>query len=194
MTSEFYGEFQKMVDEFKSAEKAIRAVQDEFAREVSGNTFKRLPTSRSLSRAPSRGNTLKRLPVSRSLSRAPSRQLIKPVNGRITSDFGSRFSGRRHTGIDIAARSGQPIISAADGTVRFSGWRLGYGRTIIVQHAQGLKTLYAHNSRNLVRKGEKVRQGQAIALVGSTGRSTGPHLHFEVRNKLGPQNPLNYLS
>ena len=194
MISEFYGEFQKMVDEFKSAEKAIRAVQDEFAREVSGNTFKRLPISRSLSRAPSRGNTLKRPPVSRSLSRAPSRQLIKPVNGRITSDFGSRFSGRRHTGIDIAARSGQPILSAADGTVMFSGWRSGYGRTIIVQHDRGLKTLYAHNSRNLVRKGEKVRQGQAIALVGSTGRSTGPHLHFEVRNGLGPQNPLNYLS
>ena len=76
----------------------------------------------------------------------------------------------------------------------FSGWRSGYGRTIIVQHDRGLKTLYAHNSRNLVRKGEKVRQGQAIALVGSTGRSTGPHLHFEVRNGLGPQNPLNYLS
>jgi murein DD-endopeptidase MepM/ murein hydrolase activator NlpD len=147
-----------------------------------------------MSRAPSRGNKFKRPPISRSMSHAPSRQLIKPLNGRITSDFGSRLSGRRHMGIDIAARSGQPIISAADGTVRFSGWRSGYGNTIIVQHAQGLKTLYAHNSRNLVRKGEKVRQGQVIALVGSTGRSTGPHLHFEVRNGSGPQNPLSYLS
>jgi murein DD-endopeptidase MepM/ murein hydrolase activator NlpD len=122
MTSEFYGEFQKMVDEFNSAEKSIRAAQDEFAREISGNKFIRLP-------------------ISRSMSRAPSRQLIKPLNGRITSDFGSRLSGRRHMGIDIAGRSGQPIISAADGTVRFSGWRSGYGNTIIVQHAQGLKTL-----------------------------------------------------
>ena len=87
----------------------------------------------------------------------------------------------------------EPILSAADGTVVFSGWRSGYGRTIVIQHNRRLKTVYAHNSRNLVRKGEKVRQGQVIALVGSSGRSTGPHLHFEVRNGSGPQNPLNYI-
>jgi murein DD-endopeptidase MepM/ murein hydrolase activator NlpD len=194
MTSEFNVEFQKMVNEFKSAEKAIRAAQDEFAREVSGNNFKRISISRSLPRTPSRESKFKRPLISRSLARTRSRKLIKPVNGRITSNFGLRFGGRRHMGIDIAARSGKHIISAADGTVRFSGWRSGYGRTVIIQHAQGLKTLYAHNSRNLVSKGDKVRQGQVIALVGSTGRSTGPHLHFEVRSGSVPQNPLNYFS
>ena len=132
-------------------------------------------------------------PVSYPLSRAPYRQLISPISGRITSYFGLRH-GRKHEGIDIAARSGQPIVSAADGTVVFSGWRSGYGRMVIVQHNRRLKTVYAHNSRNLVRRGEKVRQGQVIALVGNTGRSTGPHLHFEVRHGSSPQNPLNYIS
>jgi len=181
METEFHNNFQKMVGTFKSAGETLRAVQkrnknvmDKFSRKISGNVFKQEPISHSVSRPP------------------PSRRLIRPINGRITSYFGSRY-GRKHDGIDIAARSGQPILSAADGTVVFSGWRSGYGRTIVIQHNRRLKTVYAHNSRNLVRKGEKVRQGQVIALVGSSGRSTGPHLHFEVRNGSGPQNPLNYI-
>ena len=138
-----------------------------------------------------------RIPRERSLPRPetkrPARGLIWPLSGRITSVYGWR-RGRHHDGIDIAARLGKPIVSAANGTVVFSGWRSGYGRMVVIQHNRWLKTIYAHTSSNFVRKGEKVTQGQVIALVGNTGRSTGPHLHFEVRNALGAQNPMNYLA
>ena len=123
----------------------------------------------------------------------PQRGMVWPLSGRITSMYGWR-RGRHHDGVDIAAHMGKPIVAAANGTVFFSGWRSGYGRMVVIQHNRWLKTIYAHTSDNFVRKGEKVTQGQVIALVGNTGRSTGPHLHFEVRNALGAQNPMNYLA
>ncbi len=113
--------------------------------------------------------------------------------GAVTSTFGRR-NGRHHDGIDIGAPRGTPIRAAADGKVVFSGWGpTGYGLMVIIKHPNHLTTLYAHNSKNWVRKNAQVKKGQRIASVGSTGRSTGPHLHFEVRNDTHPKNPLIYL-
>ena len=121
-----------------------------------------------------------------------------PCAGRLTSGFGWRkdpFTGRRmfHGGIDIAARRGTPIEAAAGGTVVFSGWRRGYGRIVVIDHGDGLKTRYAHNSRNLVAKGDSVGKGQKIALVGKSGRTTGPHVHFEVERKGEKIDPSLFL-
>ena len=119
---------------------------------------------------------------------------IWPAKGPLTSRFGMR-NGRKHEGIDIAAPQGTPIHSAADGKVVFSGWGpTGYGKMVIIKHKHHLTTLYAHNSKLLVKKGSRVKQGQKISLMGSTGRSTGPHLHFEVRNDTPPKDPIKYLS
>ena len=119
--------------------------------------------------------------------------LIWPTKGTLTSSFGKR-NGRKHEGIDIAAPKGTPIYSAADGEVVFSGWGpTGYGKMVIIKHQHHLTTVYAHNSKILVKKGVRVKQGQKISLMGSTGRSTGPHLHFEVRNNTEPKNPIKYL-
>ena len=119
--------------------------------------------------------------------------LIWPVKGQLTSRFGNR-SGRHHDGIDIGARRGTSIVAAAEGKVMFAGWGpTGYGLMIIIKHKNDLTTVYAHNSHIHVHKNQMVKQGRRIASVGSTGRSTGPHLHFEVRNDSLPMNPLNYL-
>lgn len=99
-----------------------------------------------------------------------------------------------HTGVDIDNRTpNTPIYAAAAGTVEFSGWLGGYGNLVIVNHGNGLSTYYAHNRQNHVTKGQSVTKGQAVATMGSTGRSTGPHLHFEVRKNGIPQNPLAYF-
>ena len=118
---------------------------------------------------------------------------IWPVQGQLTSKFGNR-NGRHHDGIDIGARKGAPIVSAADGKVMFSGWGpTGYGLMVIIKHKNNLTTVYAHNSHIHVHKNQVVKQRQKIASVGSTGRSSGPHLHFEVRNDSHAYNPLQYL-
>ncbi|MDQ6956959.1 MAG: M23 family metallopeptidase [Mariprofundaceae bacterium] len=116
-----------------------------------------------------------------------------PVKGVLTSRFGRRGS-RMHDGIDIGAKEGTPVHAAAAGEVVYSDHRLsGYGRLIIIRHRHDLFTAYAHNQRNLVRKGDKVKTGDVIARVGHTGRATGPHLHFEVRRGPTPVDPLSYL-
>jgi murein DD-endopeptidase MepM/ murein hydrolase activator NlpD len=120
------------------------------------------------------------------------------VGGVVTSKFGYRrhpITGRRsmHKGIDIAAKHGTDIVAMADGIVIFSGWKGGYGKIVEVRHANGLETRYAHNSANLVNEGDMVRKGQVIAKLGSTGRSTGPHIHFEVRRNGEAVNPMQYL-
>ncbi|MBK1648517.1 M23 family metallopeptidase [Rhabdochromatium marinum] len=119
--------------------------------------------------------------------------------GVITSGFGYRrhpITGRRslHNGIDIAAKSGSPIVAMADGLVVFSGRKQGYGNIVEIRHGNGLETWYAHNKRNLVKEGDLVKRGQQIAALGSTGRSTGPHVHFEVRKHGKPVNPKAYLN
>ena len=109
-----------------------------------------------------------------------------PVRGRLTSDFGWRthpISGHRHhhDGIDIAAETGTRIDAARSGVVQFAGQARGYGNLVIIDHGDGLTSRYAHCEELSVVEGEQVRAGQAVATVGSTGRSTGPHLHFELR-------------
>jgi murein DD-endopeptidase MepM/ murein hydrolase activator NlpD len=103
-----------------------------------------------------------------------------PAKGPVTSGFGGR-GGKSHRGIDISGRYGTAVRAAAAGTVLFSERKRGYGRVVILKHAGGYETVYAHNQDNFVLEGARVRQGQVIADMGSTGKSTGPHLHFEVR-------------
>jgi murein DD-endopeptidase MepM/ murein hydrolase activator NlpD len=111
-----------------------------------------------------------------------------------SSGYGWRW-GRMHKGIDIANNVGTPIVAAKDGVVSFSGWHSGgYGYLVTISHDDGSRSLYAHNSRLLVQPGDPVRQGDQIALMGSTGRSTGPHLHFEIHPAgRGAANPLQFL-
>jgi len=118
--------------------------------------------------------------------------LIWPINGPVTSGFGMRW-GRMHEGIDIAAAIGTPVHAAADGTVIYASWMTGYGNLVVVDHGNGLATAYAHASALVVRVGQAVSQGQTVSLVGSTGNSTGPHLHFEVRVNGVAVDPLLYL-
>lgn len=117
---------------------------------------------------------------------------IWPVNGAVVSGFGMRW-GRLHEGIDITAPTGTPIWAAAAGTVIHAGWLGGYGNLVVVDHGNGLATAYAHSSAILVAVGQQVAQGETIALVGSTGNSSGPHLHFEVRVNGVAVDPLLYL-
>lgn len=115
-----------------------------------------------------------------------------PLKGVLYGRFGKR-GARNHDGIDIAAPHGTAVTAAADGEVLFVGVQSGYGKVVILRHDGGLVTVYAHNSEILVREGARVRQGQPVAKVGQTGRTTGPHLHFEVRDGVKPRNPLLYL-
>ena len=119
---------------------------------------------------------------------------VMPAEGELSSGYGWRW-GRMHDGIDIANYIGTKILAAADGEVIFAGWSGGYGYLIEIRHEDGAKTLYAHNSQILVSVGQNVKQSQIIALMGSTGHTTGPHLHFEIINPSGvtldPENLLN---
>lgn len=121
--------------------------------------------------------------------------LIRPVSGTITSRFGASSSMRKssHTGLDIATSTGTPIVAAAAGTVTFSGYKGSYGNMIVISHGNGVQTYYGHCSKLYVSAGTTVSQGQTIAAVGSTGNSTGPHLHLEVRINGVAYNPQNYV-
>ena len=134
----------------------------------------------------------------RKVAKAPAREgkekfLLWPVRGRLSSPFGLRW-GSKHEGIDIAAASGTKIRAAASGKVIYSDNKMRYyGNVIIIKHRGGYFTVYAHNSANLVQAGTLVKQGQVIAEVGQSGRASGPHLHFEIRQGERPVNPLLYL-
>ena len=121
--------------------------------------------------------------------------LVRPVSGIISSRFGVRSSIRSsaHTGLDIATSTGTPVAAAASGTVTFSGWKGSYGYLIVITHSNGVQTYYGHCSKLYYQAGASVSQGQVIAAVGSTGNSTGPHLHFEIRVNGVAYNPQNYL-
>ncbi len=115
-----------------------------------------------------------------------------PLHGSVTSRFGVRW-GRAHEGIDIRAESGTPVRAAEEGHVIHAG-RLGaYGNAVVLKHAGGWQTVYAHNRRNHVKRGERVAKGEVIAEVGETGNATAPHLHFELRRAQAAQDPLRYL-
>jgi murein DD-endopeptidase MepM/ murein hydrolase activator NlpD len=119
-------------------------------------------------------------------------KFIWPIDGIVTSGYGVR-RGRRHDGIDISASSGTPIHAVDGGKVVFSSRLRGYGNLVLVKHKKDFFTVYAHNSRNIVKKGTIVKKGQVIARVGSSGRASGPHLHFEVRKGSRARNPLFFL-
>ena len=118
--------------------------------------------------------------------------LSTPTSGTISSRFGSRW-GRAHTGLDISASTGTPIYACSGGTVTKASYFGGYGLLIKIDHGSGVETYYGHCSRIYVSVGEEVQTGDLIGLVGSTGNSTGPHLHLEIRVNGVPQNPQNYL-
>jgi murein DD-endopeptidase MepM/ murein hydrolase activator NlpD len=124
---------------------------------------------------------------------------IWPVEGRLMGGFGERtdpFSGEgaMHTGVDISAPTGTPVRATADGSVTMAGWNSGYGQLVVVDHGGGYETYYAHLSRFTVMEGQEVRRGEQIGAVGSTGRVTAPHLHYEVRIGGAPVNPHTYLA
>ena len=131
----------------------------------------------------------------RRLAQRWSGSFIRPASGEITSGFGMRLHPilrrtRMHTGVDIGAGYGSPIRAAADGVVIMAGYMRGYGNTVIIDHGGGVSTLYGHCSVLSASEGQSVRQGQLVARVGSSGLSTGPHLHFEVRRNGSPVDPL----
>lgn len=131
----------------------------------------------------------------RLLSSTPS---IAPVRGILTDGFGSRrdpFTGKRatHSGIDISTPTGRPIVAPADGVVAKANWASGYGKVVYLSHGYGYSSRYGHLSKIAVKAGDKVKRGDVIGYVGSTGRSTGPHVHYEVRHNGNPVNPLEYI-
>ena len=129
------------------------------------------------------------------LSSTPS---IRPVQAIITSDFGRRFHPidnryMMHKGIDFGGRTGSEIVAPADGIVIYTGWRGGYGKTVVLDHGYGIQTHYAHLSKYRVKTGQNVSRGQTIAEMGSTGHSTGPHVHYEVRRFGHPIDPAKFI-
>ncbi|MBI5188600.1 MAG: M23 family metallopeptidase [Nitrospirae bacterium] len=121
-----------------------------------------------------------------------------PVKGNVTSYYGRREHPRSgeedfHAGLDISANPGNPITATADGIVSFSGWNGGNGNLVVIEHGFGYSTFYAHNKMNAVKVGQRVKRGDIIAYVGSTGNSTGPHLHYEVWKNGRPVNPKIYI-
>ncbi|NLZ38970.1 MAG: peptidoglycan DD-metalloendopeptidase family protein [Firmicutes bacterium] len=147
------------------------------------------------------GENIIREPINKIIAKgtkpAPKRavgRFIWPLasGGTITSHFGPRW-GRMHYGVDIAAAAGTSVRAADGGVVKISSYQGSYGNLVVIDHGNGYSTYYAHNSRLLVNSGERVVQGQTIALVGSTGNSTGNHVHFEIRKNGTPVNPLNFF-
>lgn len=124
--------------------------------------------------------------------------MIWPISGPITSEFGWRThpifgTAKYHSGLDIGGDYGMPVVAADGGVVIYAGWISGYGNAVIIDHGNGVSSLYGHNESLTVREGQSVSQGQLIAYCGSTGYSTGPHVHFEVRENGSPVSPYNYL-
>lgn len=115
-----------------------------------------------------------------------------PANGPITSSFGRRW-GRAHTGVDIDGATGSAVVAAQSGSVVLAGWKNGYGNTVIIDHGNGVQTLYAHLSRIGVRSGASVARGQFVGTVGATGNVTAAHLHYEVLTGGVPRNPRPWL-
>ena len=121
-----------------------------------------------------------------------------PAKGWVSSGYGYRespFTGivSMHDGLDIVAHSGEPIYAPSDGVVTFVGQFPGYGKTIYIHHGFGIETRYGHLSEIFVRIGQKIQRGEKIAHIGNTGRSTGPHLHYETRVKSVPKNPMSFI-
>jgi murein DD-endopeptidase MepM/ murein hydrolase activator NlpD len=122
-------------------------------------------------------------------AKGEDRPTIWPYHGFVSEEF----NGSDHMGMDISGKKGDPVVATAGGTVAFAGWDTLYGNFIIINHAGGLATAYGHNDRLLVKRGDRVKQGQLVAYLGSTGKSTAPHLHYEIREGRKAVNPRKYL-
>ncbi|MDD5270910.1 MAG: LysM peptidoglycan-binding domain-containing M23 family metallopeptidase [Candidatus Omnitrophica bacterium] len=121
-------------------------------------------------------------------------EFIWPVKGRVVAKFGERKGLTPNKGIDIGAREGSDVVASRSGRVIFCEEKVkGFGKTVIIDHGDGMQTVYSHNSEILVKTGQDVKRSQAIARVGSGGRGSAPYLHFEIRKKHKPQNPVHYL-
>jgi murein DD-endopeptidase MepM/ murein hydrolase activator NlpD len=123
---------------------------------------------------------------------------IWPTHGWVTSDFGTRLDPysddrKMHEGLDVATPHGQPVAAPSDGVVVFNGVEGGYGKVLVIDHGYGVKTRYGHLSETFVRVGDRVKRGDKVAAVGNTGKSTGPHLHYEVRVNGIPENPRKFI-
>ncbi len=138
-------------------------------------------------------------PIKDRLSFLKAKPSIMPVKGKITAAYGYRknpFTGRGsefHKGVDIAAKHGTSVVATADGIVTYAAWKSGYGNMVIISHGYGFNTVYAHNSAITTKVGEKVKRGQVISKVGSTGRSTAPHLHYEIKLNGKNVDPSRYF-
>jgi len=142
------------------------------------------------------GTLIKQLEEKR--NRLASTPSIKPVDGWITSKFGNRkspFTGQKefHSGLDISNKSGTKIVATADGRISYAAKKMYIGNLIVIDHGNGWITKYGHLKKILVKSGQKIKRGDVIGLIGNTGRSTGPHVHYEVRMNGTPVNPLNYI-
>lgn len=136
--------------------------------------------------------------MARSTDKLAAKPSIWPTNGEVTSGFGWRNSpwgggSELHQGIDIANSLDTPLVATADGEVMLSEWSGGYGNLVQIDHGNGISTIYGHNSRIIVSAGQSVRKGQIISYLGSTGRSTGPHVHYEIRVNGTAVDPLSYM-
>ena len=174
--------YEVQLPELYTQEKAVATLYEKKVVVVTSSS--KYPTTPSSGFSTSRNTINKKVDLGMTFSR--------PVKGIVTSRFGARW-GSTHTGTDIGAPTGTPIYAAASGTVIFSGWKGTLGKFIVVNHGNGIQTYYAHCSTLLVSKGDTVSAGQQIAKVGSTGRSTGPHLHFEIRLNGSALNPQSYI-
>ncbi|EIW15557.1 MULTISPECIES: M23 family metallopeptidase [Pelosinus] len=144
------------------------------------------------------GQVLEIEKMARTMDQLATKPSIWPTSGEVTSGFGWRNSpmgggGELHPGIDIANSMGAPVVAAADGVVVQSGAAGGYGNMVQIDHGNGISTIYGHNSRIIVSAGQSVRKGQVVSYVGSTGKSTGPHLHYEVRVNGNAVDPIGFM-
>lgn len=183
-------EYQEDNNEYKDYKKTIQEGQPGI-KKITANVIKTngLETGRELITEETIKEPIKSIVV-KGTRQLPSFRL--PVNGRLTSGFGARW-GSTHTGIDLKASTGTSVKASETGTVTFAGWGGGYGYLVKIKHADGFETYYAHNSKLYVKVGEKVNKSDVIAASGSTGNSTGPHVHFEIRRYGDSLNPLNYV-
>ena len=167
---------------------------DELVREMESN----LRLFDQVTKNQSKGFELLLSAIENKMTLLASTPSIRPTRGWISSGFGYRespFTGRRefHPGLDIATHTGTPILATADGIVTYVGQKGLLGKVVVVDHGHGIVTRYGHAKKILMKRGDLVKRGQAIARVGSTGRSTGPHLHYEVRLNGIPMNPIKYI-
>jgi murein DD-endopeptidase MepM/ murein hydrolase activator NlpD len=191
------GELESARDEKARVQAAVEERQNEVLGEIDAQAAAESNLTRIITESEARANAIRSQRSSQVGGGSPGTATggggcIWPARGTVTSEYGSRW-GRLHAGIDISAPIGTPIWAAKDGVVVFAGTQSGYGNVVIVDHGGGLSTLYGHQSRLAASDGESVSQGEVIGYVGNTGRSTGPHLHFETRSGGSPRNPRGCL-